>query len=1542
MLIKNVQNIYTLSPLQEQFWLNDNQPSHEFGQSICQLKCEIRGDLDTAQLTKAWQLAVDQQPVLRTLLVGKNLNIPRQLVVKNLKAVIYQKDLRNLSPQEITTQTDSFIDSEKAEVSCSSVNRPLARLSLCQISDQVYYLILSYHRLILDQHSSYLLLHEIFSNYQNLCLNHEIQSERSPENVYFPNYINWLKQQDKSAAKAFWYDSLQGMTIPTPLTIEKSPENHQNSSLHPELKKNYQHYQLKIPVKIFSDWLEKNNHQISLEVLIQAAWSILLSRYSGETTVIFDVQLPGRTAKLPELESIIGTFENKLPKKVDICPDIYVSSWLHNLQTEHQNLQKYQHHSLPEIRNWSNVDLPLSSTCVRFLDSLPQNLIKPAYHNIHITDIESWEKHDYAISLTAYQQNQELTLEITYNCLQFESTSIHRLLGHLQTLLTGMVAETETCLSQLPLLTLQEQQQLTEWNAHTINYPETQCIHQLITTQAIENPDKVAVVFASQQLTYKELNQRANQLAHYLQDLGVQPDTVVGICLERSLEMIVGILGILKAGGAYVPIDPSYPIDRISFILTDAQIRILLTQEHIESELPTYWGQVICLDSEWEEIAEESTDDPHSNVTANNLVYGIYTSGSTGKPKGVLVTHQNLVHSTSNRSNYYQKPIESFLLLSSFAFDSSVAGIFWTLCQGGTLILPPQDFQAEPLQLTNLIAKHQISYLLSIPSLYAVILEQSTPQQLAGLQTVILAGEPCLGNLIKRHRQLLPNCGLFNEYGPTEGTVWSTVYNCQDWQQEPLVPIGRPIANTQIYILDSHLQLVPIGIKGEIYIGGAGIARGYLHRQELTASKFITHIIQEQPQYLYRTGDLGRYREDGNVEFLGRIDEQVKIRGYRIEIGEIEAILGQHQSVKEIAVITKEIADENGEIGISIRKRLVAYFVSQDSAHPPTVTQLRDFLHKQLPDYMVPATFVALSAMPLTPNGKIDRRNLAKIEDITSPTQTDCTDLLTPEEACLKDIWSELLKLKQVSIHDNFFELGGDSIVSIQMIARANQAGLMINPKHLFENQTIAKLARVAATHSGMTTIAEQGIITGKIPLTPIQHWFWEQNLPAPHHFNQSLLLDVPANLQIELLNQAVQKLIVHHDILRLRCDLSGQHFIHPVDDQVPFTTINVANIPDLQQSITITKLANEIQASLNLVEGPILRVVLFQLGENKTDRLLFVIHHLVVDGISWRILLEDLVTAYEQRYLPPKTTSFLSWAERLLEYAESDSITQEMDYWQQQYKSNIAPVPVDIPNNLDQNLFASSKTLSIYLDIEQTRSLLQEVPTAYNTQINDILLTALALTWEKWTGDREMLIELEAHGREQLWDDIDLSRTVGWFTTRFPVMLRLDPVDINQLGVAIKTIKEKLRSIPAKGLGYGILRYLSPDSNIRGNFKAEICPEISFNYLGQFDSIKSASLILGFASEDTGLTQDPLGKRKHLLELNGLVIADQLRIDWTYSENIHQKHTIENLADNFIAILQSLINHCLNPDVGGYTPSDFPDLELSQSALDDLIAQIN
>ncbi|HFQ92764.1 MAG TPA: non-ribosomal peptide synthetase, partial [Anaerolineae bacterium] len=685
---------------------------------------------------------------------------------------------------------------------------------------------------------------------------------------------------------------------------------------------------------------------------------------------------------------------------------------------------------------------------------------------------------------------------------------------------------------------------------------------------------------------------------------------------------------------------------------------------------------------------------------------------------------------------------------------------------------------------------------------------------------------------------------------------------------------------------------------------------------------------------VYRTGDLCRYRSDGNIEFLGRVDHQVKIRGFRVELPEIEAALALHPAVRETAVTVQEKTPGS--------KRLVAYYtLAGDTA--VTVTDLRQFLAEKLPAYMIPAFFVPLDAMPLTPSGKIDRRALPEPEQSRPDLAAEFVAPQSEKETILADIWQAVLGLEQVGVHDNFFELGGDSILTIQVISRANQAGLHLSPRHFFAGPTISELA--AAASAAPVIQAEQGPVEGPVPLTPIQHWFFAQDLPQPHHWNQSLLLRVKQPLQRELLKTAVTHLTTHHDALRLRftqAEDGWMQFNAPPEERTAVHWFDLSHLPPAEQSAAITRHAAELQTGLDLSDGPLLRVAYFDLGAEQDGRLFIAIHHLAVDGVSWRILLEDLQLAYTQLaqrtavQLPPKTTSYKAWAERLRDYAQSPVAWGELAYWLELGQIAVRPLPRDFSDG--RNNEADSQTVTVSLTAAETEALLRDVPPVYRTEINDVLLTALAQALQSWTGSSSVLIDLESHGRADLFEDVDVSRTVGWFTAVYPVCLtsRPDP------GEALKTIKEQLRRVPHLGIGYYLLRYMSEDETVRQQLVALPQAEISFNYLGQFGQNLPEDAPFAPAPEAPGPDRNLHSPRQYLIEIDGSIAGGQLQLTWSYSSQIHTSQTITRLANSFLAALRALITYCQAPAAGGLTPTDVPLANLDQKKLDKLMAKLN
>jgi amino acid adenylation domain-containing protein/non-ribosomal peptide synthase protein (TIGR01720 family) len=942
-------------------------------------------------------------------------------------------------------------------------------------------------------------------------------------------------------------------------------------------------------------------------------------------------------------------------------------------------------------------------------------------------------------------------------------------------------------------------------------------------------------------------------------------------------------------------------------------------------------------------MEEKSVENPGAAVAASNLAYIIYTSGSTGRPKGVLTEHRGLTNYVCDAAQEYDlSPSDRALQFASLSFDASAEEIYPVLIRGASLVLRDEWMLSSAEHFFEFCNRHGIT-VLNLPTSYwheiADTLDDSRSRVPACLRLVIIGGERATPELAAKWiAHTGSDLRTVNTYGPTEATIVATRHEIArrgrlDDSRE--VPIGRPVTNVRAFVLDQGLQPVPIGVCGDLYLGGMGLARGYLSKPDLTAEKFVPDPFgREAGERLYRTGDLARWVADGNLEFVGRSDRQVKIRGYRIELGEIEAAIAEHPLVRETAVTLS--ANANGA------KRIVAYVVMANDGPAPE-SELRKFVGERLPDYMTPARFVKLGALPLLLSGKLDRHSLPEPEALASATETDYAPARTAVEETLARIWSDLLGVEQVGVHDNFFSLGGDSILSIQIVARANEAGLRLAPRQLFQHQTIAELAAAAGIEQAAA--AEQGMISGEAPLTPIQRWFFDQEFAEPNHWNMAVMLESSEVIDTAVMRGVVERMLGHHDALRMRFrkDEDGWRQVHAGGrGELPFHVVDLAGESGPEQRRAIERIAEELQSSLDLSAGPVLRVCRFDLGPGNGGRILVIIHHLVVDGISWRVLLEDMQSAYgdlcagRALSLRAKTTSFKRWAESLQDYAGSAAVASEAPYWLDQLGKPFTRIPLDNPAGV--NIESSSQSVLARLSPEETRALLHDVPGAYRTQINDALLAAMAETFGRWMDGQYLLIEVEGHGREEGIADVDLSRTLGWFTTTYPLALELDKG--RAVGERLQRVKEQLRAAPGHGVSYGVLRYLSEDVNAK-----RLCefgkPEVSFNYLGQLDGALGAAAFR-IAPESPGQTRSRVAARSHLLEIEAAVSDGQLQCGFHYSENIHRRESIERLAEGYLAALRSVIAHCREGGAKGASPSDFPEARLSQSELNKFLSMIS
>ncbi|MEB3219801.1 MAG: amino acid adenylation domain-containing protein [Nostocales cyanobacterium 94392] len=1490
---------FKLSPHQKHLWLLQQNESQLPYRVQCAIT--ITGNLNIDVLKTVLKNVINQYEILRTnfhCLPG--MTVPLQVIAETsdicINKYINEFNFIGLPQEEQENKIESLFAELKGRPFQLEKDLPL-QIYIITLSPTKYILMLSLSALIADTFTLKVLLKKISSSYV-ACLG---DKHILDEPMQYADIAQWqnelLESKESELGKEYWRKQDVSLIDNVKLWFEN--KQIAISPFQPEY----------LSLNIGNDFIKQIEsitkiYKVNNSDFLLACWLILLWKITRQSDIFIGITGDGR--KYEELNQALGLLSKHLPHFYHLEAEFKFSEILKKVHKLVNNAYEWQEYFIWQETVNSQSFCPISFEFEEYPELSAGNLSFSLYNQYSCID-------KFKIKLTCLLQSDNLIAQFYFDSKLYNLQDIKTLSEQFQNLLASAIQNPESSIARLNILgDRQRQQLLIELNNTQKQYPQDKCIHQIFEEQAEQTPDKIAVVFEEQQLTYYELNTRANQLANYLQSQGVKPEVLVGVYLERSLEIVIALLAILKAGGAYLPLDPALPPEGLAYRLQDAQVPVILTQGALVKKIPDLKTQIVSLDTNWEVIAQERTSKPNNFVTTKNLVYVLFTSGSTGKPKGVAVEHQQLVNYVNAIKERLNLSVcNRFATVSTFAADLGNTVIFPALCTGGCLYLVSPEYASNPEVLADYFHRHSIDCLKIVPSHLSGLLTSSDAAKILPRKRLILGGEASSWKLIEQIQQLAPECLIFNHYGPTEATVGVLTYPIKleetiDYSGN--VPLGRPIANTQIYILDSLLQPVPIGVPGELYLGGAGVARCYLNRPELTNEKFISNPFGETQeigfgQRLYKTGDLARYLPDGNIEFLGRIDNQVKIHGFRIELGEIESALRRHSNIRETVVLAREDTPGN--------KCLVAYVVAEKQ-FIPTTAELRDFLQDKLPSYMVPSTFIRLKALPLLPNGKVNRQGLPA-PDSRSDLADNFVAPRTTAEKTLATIWARILKLEIVGIYHNFFELGGDSILSMQIIAKANQAGLQLTPKQFFEHQTIAGLAAIAVNNKVIE--AEQGLVTGSVPLTPIQRWFFEQNFPQMHHWNQAVLLEVRQALSPLLLAQAVKQLLKHHDALRLRYNCYGtdtQQVNSEFDEVVPFTLFDLSTLAERELKSAISNAATTLHTSLNLNNSPLLRVALFDLGTGKSQRLLIIIHHLVIDGISWRVLLEDLQTAYQQLsqgeaiVLPPKTTSFKHWAQRLQEYTQSQVIPQELNYWLTKIPRQTVRLPVDFFDG--DNTVALAESISVTLSQEETQTLLQKVSATYQTQINDVLLTVLIKAVEKWIGVRSLLVDLEGHGREEIFDDVDLSRTLGWFSTIFPVFL--DIRETNGIESALEAIKTQLRSIPNRGIGYGLLRYLGGEeaAALQGCIPKA---EIRFNYLGQSDQLFGDSSLFIRAEESTETERSLLSKRSYLIDVTGIVTGGQLQINWTYSKAIHHRATIERLAESFMEQLQEIIAHC-------------------------------
>jgi amino acid adenylation domain-containing protein/non-ribosomal peptide synthase protein (TIGR01720 family) len=1479
-----------LSFAQQRLWFLDQFEPGNIQYNI-PISVRLKGDVDVKQLENVLNKIIERHETLRTTFDTMSDGRARQVIHPMLKIDLPLVDLSDYADnrEELARQV---ADAEAAKPFDLTYG-PLIRAKLIRLDAHEHVLIIVTHHIVSDGWSVSVVIREFAAVREALFHNQPVTLP--PLTIQYADFAAWQRQwlsgSRLETELTYWKNQLESPPPALELPTDRSrsaASSHRGKDVIFNLSSELSDAITRITQK----------QGVTTFMTLMAAFQVLLARFANQTDILVGTPIANRTRK--EVEPLIGFFVNTLVMRSDLSDNPSFHTLLERIKKT--ALDAYDNQNVPFEKlvdalqpERDTQHTPFFQVMFAMQDSALES-IELSNLNLSVFQISSGSA-KFDMSLSMVERFGTLRGQLEYDADLFDESTIQRFVHHFQILLHNLTSDPEVPVLQTAVLDDTDSQTIIKkFNEQHHALPDNICLPVLFEKQVAHTPDAIAVSDQHSELSFAELNIKANRCAAYLRAQGVGADQLVGVSTTRSVDAVAAILAVLKAGAGYVPLDPDYPRERLEFILADTGITHLLTQTSVVENLPISSQKVLLMDKADDILAEYDIDNPPPVSGPDNIAYIIYTSGSTGKPKGVMISHRsayNLLVGLQNRiyNNLENRQIKASLN-APLLFDASVQQLV-TLLRGNHLCIIPADVRTDGDALLHYVQEKKIDLLDCVPSQLKLLMSAGLFDNDGWIPKAILPGGEAIDESTWAKLQ---NCSsqIYNMYGPTECTVDATTCFVNQGPSKPT--IGQPLTNAQIYILDVNQQPVPIGVTGEICISGDGLARGYWNRPDLTAEKFIPNPFGMNGERLYRTGDLGRFKPDGNIEFLGRLDHQVKLRGYRMELGEIEANLQEHENIKEAIVIVRE--DEPGD------KRLVSYFKTSGSETPNAV-ELRDFLMPRLPDYMIPSYFVALDKFPLTPNGKIDRKALPKPQIERSDLASDYAEASTDAELVLVDVWKQVLGVEEIGIDDNFFELGGDSILSIQVIARAHQHGYKLSPKQIFDTPTIRGLA--ANAQAGVKVDAEQGIVAGDAPLTPIQHWFFEQNFENRHHWNQSVSLDVLEKLDTEALKHVVVKILEHHDALRLRfTQVNGAWSSH----LVPTEENNVLHVFDLSQ-FSDDELISELeqrmktlQAGHNLEQGPIFQIAYFDLGEHRTDKLFLTIHHTAIDGLSWRILLEDIVRAYDAAVhgrdikLPAKTTSYKQWAEKLVDYAQSTTDLPKV--WDTDSAAATLPVDVDSADDIE----SSTHVINVELSVSDTLALLQDIPAAYQTQINDVLLTALAMSFEHWNVP-SIRVALEGHGREDVINGVEISRTVGWFTTLFPVTLNV--AHDAHMSDKVETVKSQLRAIPNNGFDYGVLRYLKSDSDVSKKMSDLPEPQVAFNYLGQFNQIANDPRFR-VSDMQSAAERHPAARRVHQIFISGKVAQDQLQMSFFYSDNLYKTETITALAENYIKNLQSLI----------------------------------
>ena len=1570
---KTASEALPLSPAQERLWIL-HQLDPELPIYNESLLFRLVGQLDIVVLEQSLNEIIKRHEILRTSIVVAD-GQPIQVIAPTQTITLPIVDLKELPEAEREAKAQQIANQSSSEP-FNLAEAPLLRGLLIRLKENEHIMLLTMHHIISDGWSWRVLFRELSTLYQAYLVGNPSTLSELP--IQYGDFALWQRQRSQEpeleTQRRYWKQQLNGaspmLELPTdyPRPAVQTFRGKCEALVLPQ--------SLSVELKSLSQ-----REGVTLFVLLLAAFNTLLYRYSSSEDILVGTPVANRIRM--ETEPLIGCFINTLVLRTDLSGNPSFRELLARVRKVTLEAQVHQELPFEQVVRELQPDRalshnPLFQVMFVFQESTLQALELPDLTVKFMLADSGIAKFDLTVLVEDTEQG--LTGAIEYNTDLFRADTITRMLEHFRTLLTSIAANPDKRLSELQVLTDGEQHQLlVEWNDTKTEFLRDKCVHQLFEAQVERTPDAVAVVYKDEQLTYRELNSRANQLARYLQKLGVGPEVLVGICVERSLEMVVGLLGILKASGAYVPLDPAYPQERVAFMLKNAQVSILLTQQEswkvepsgsalapfsVDSEprrglkstahssSPFQWTErlvdsqisplertlavtqglkslagervnaryesnfptpiAIYLDKDWEVISQESEENPITDVTAENLGYVIYTSGSTGKPKGVMIQHNSLVNAYFAWEEAYQLRATPtcHLQMASFSFDVFSGDLVRALCSGGKLVLCPRDFLLDPQKLYELMLQEKVDCAEFVPAVLRNLIQylEESEQRLDFMRLLVCASDRWYVGEDKKFKRLCsPQTRLINSFGLTEATIDSSYFETTtlDLSVERLVPIGRPFANTQLYILDPHLQPLPIGVPGELYVGGAGLARGYLNRPELTAERFSPNPFKQGTR-LYKTGDLARYLPDGNIEFLGRADNQVKIRGFRIELGEIEAELSQHPQVGEIALLVRE--DEPGN------KYLVAYIVPREAVLP-TVSELRSFLKQKLPDYMVPSAFVMLDSLPLTPNGKVDCRALPAPDRTRLGSEKTFTPPQTPVEEVLAGIWAQVLDIEPVGIHDNFFELGGHSLLATQVIYRVRSTLQVELPlRCLFESPTVAGLAESIET----TMKAGQGLKVppivpvprdGHLPLSFAQErlWLMERLEPNNSAYNVPAALRFIGSLNIAALEQSLNEIVRRHEVLRTTFTVvDGQ----PIQAIAPSLTLKIPVVdlqalPEAEREAEVLKLAQQdAQLPFDLAREPLLRVTLLKLGVSE-HIVILTMHHIVSDAWSDSVFIRELTALYEafsigkSSPLPELAIQYADFAHWQRQWLQGKVLETLLSYWQQQLAG--APTTLDLKNIASNPPLSTSKqegTAQSFLLSANLAEKLRILSHQESTTLFMTLVAAFQTLLYRYTEQDDIVVGTDIANRNRA----EIEALIGFFVNL--LVLRTDLSG----NPSFRELLARVREVALGAYAHQDLPFAKLVEALQPERRAGRTPLVQVLFVLQNTPMPA----LKFADLTLTPLQIHTSKAKFDLALFMQETEQGLVAYWQYNTDIFHPVAIARLAHHFETLLSSIVK---NPD---------------------------